>query len=353
METITVPLSDRSYDIRIGSGLLPQAARFIPYRRVAIITDRNVAKHHLAQLESSLKAAGIQHHNFVLPAGEKSKSFRTLEKLTGDILALGIERGFALVALGGGVMGDLTGFAASCILRGIDFIQIPTTLLAMVDSSVGGKTGINTPQGKNLVGAFYQPKAVLMDLDVLATLPRREFAAGYAEIVKYGLINNPEFFHWLEKNRARLKKRDPEALRHAIAESCKAKRDIVAADEREANIRALLNLGHTFGHALEAETGFSRKLLHGEAVAIGMVQAFRLSALLGHCPASDVEKVENHLRRFGLPVAYPGLSPQALLAHMKKDKKVKDGKMVFILTRGIGQAFICHDVNEKDVLRVL
>lgn len=353
METITVPLGNRSYDILIGHGLLRNAALHINQKRVCIITDKNVAKHHLTTLEKSLRGAGTEVHSIVLPAGEKTKSFKYLQQVIDTVLNLSIERGFTLIALGGGVIGDLTGFAASCILRGIDFIQIPTTLLSMVDSSVGGKTGINTKQGKNLVGAFYQPKKVLIDLDLLSTLPKREFVSGYAEVAKYGLINNPHFFAWLEKNIGAIKKRKPEALLYAIAESCKAKRDIVAADEREANVRALLNLGHTFGHALEAETGFSRKLLHGEAVAIGMLQAMQLSVNLGLCPAADLERAKAHLHKAGLPTKAPSLPKNALLSHMRKDKKVKDGKMVFILSRGIGKAFISNDVTEKQVLEVL
>lgn len=353
MEIITVPLGSRSYDIVIGHGLLGNAAQHIAQKRVCIITDKNVAKYHLDTLEKSLRGAGIEVQSIVLPAGEKTKSFKFLQQVIDTVLNLSIERGFTLIALGGGVIGDLTGFAASCILRGIDFIQIPTTLLSMVDSSVGGKTGINTAQGKNLVGAFYQPKKVLIDLDLLKTLPKREFISGYAEVAKYGLINNSDFFVWLEKNIGAIKKRKPEALLYAIAESCKAKRDIVAADERESNVRALLNLGHTFGHALEAETGFSRKMLHGEAVAIGMLQAMQLSVNLGLCSAPDLARAKAHLQKMGLPVSPPPLSKQALLLHMQKDKKVKDGKMVFILSRGIGKAFISSDVTEQQILEVL
>ena len=353
MEIVTVPLGARSYDILIGHGLLAEAGTRIKQKRVCIITDKNVAKHHLPALEKSLKEAGTEVHTLVLPSGEKTKSFKFLQQVVDFVLSLSIERSFTLIAFGGGVIGDLTGFAASSILRGIDFIQIPTTLLSMVDSSVGGKTGINTAHGKNLVGAFYQPKLVLMDLNLLSTLPAREFASGYAEVAKYGLINNPAFFAWLEKNIRAIKKREPEILLQAIAESCKAKRDVVATDERESNIRALLNLGHTFGHALEAETGFSRKLLHGEGVAIGMVQAFALSAKLGLCPAQDVERTKNHLKKAGLPISPPSLSADSLLSHMRKDKKVKDGKMVFILAHGIGKAFICDTVREQDVLDIL
>lgn len=353
METITVPLGTRSYDIIIGRGLLANAVQHIHQKRVCIITDKNVAKHHLATLEKSLRSNGTDVHSIVLPAGEKTKSFKFLQQVIDTVLNLSIERGFTLIALGGGVIGDLTGFAASCILRGIDFIQIPTTLLSMVDSSVGGKTGINTAQGKNLVGAFYQPKKVLMDLDLLNTLPKREFISGYAEVAKYGLINNPDFFAWLEKNIGAIEERKPEALQYAIAQSCKAKRDIVAADEREANIRALLNLGHTFGHALEAETGYSRKLLHGEAVAIGMLQAMQLSVNLGLCPADELARAKAHLAKVGLPITPPTLDKKALLLHMQKDKKVKGGKMVFILSRGIGKAFISNDVTEQQVLEVL
>jgi 3-dehydroquinate synthase len=258
------------------------------------------------------------------------------------------------VALGGGVIGDLTGFAAAILLRGLDFVQVPTTLLAQVDSSVGGKTGIDSPQGKNLIGSFHQPRLVLADTEALSTLPRRELLAGYAEIVKYGLIDDPEFFHWLETHGHKVIDGDPEARLHAIYKSCQAKARIVAADERESGQRALLNLGHTFGHALEAETGFSEALLHGEAVAIGMVMAFELSVRLGLCPAEDAERLRRHLAAVGLPTD-PGhiegrvFSPAALIEHMTRDKKVRDGRMTFVLARGIGQAFLTRDVAASDL----
>jgi 3-dehydroquinate synthase len=260
-----------------------------------------------------------------------------------------IERGSMILALGGGVIGDLAGFAASILLRGIEFIQIPTTLLAQVDSSVGGKTGINTAQGKNLVGSFHQPRMVLADIDALESLPRRELLAGYAEVVKYGLINDPAFFSWLETHGADLIDGDPAARRHAVMTSCAAKAAIVAADEREADQRALLNLGHTFGHALEAECGYSGELLHGEAVAIGMVMAFELSAMLGFCPSEDPARVARHLASVGLPTSPAaigrGFDASRLVHHMRQDKKVKDGRLTFVLARGIGRAFLSREVE--------
>jgi 3-dehydroquinate synthase len=273
-------------------------------------------------------------------------------------LALGIERRTPLLAFGGGVIGDITGFAASILLRGLDFIQIPTTLLAQVDSSVGGKTGINTAAGKNLVGTFHQPRLVLADTTTLSTLKAREMRAGYAEVLKYGLLGDARFFAWLETNGEAVLARRPAALRHAVAASCRAKAAIVARDEREAGSRALLNLGHTFGHALEAETGFGAALLHGEAVAIGMMLAFRLSARLGLAPEADAGRVHGHLRRLGLPadlsvLAGSSASADSLISHMRTDKKVRDGRLTFVLARGIGEAFVSHDVAEHDLRAML
>ncbi|MEP0709727.1 3-dehydroquinate synthase [Parvibaculum sp.] len=358
---VTVELGDRAYDILVGSGLIANAGNHLKpllrRQRVAIVTDEIVAGLHLPELERSLDGAGIRHSAIRLAPGESTKSFAELEKLTEWLLGEGIERGDLVIALGGGVIGDLTGFAAAILRRGVDFAQIPTTLLSQVDSSVGGKTGINTKQGKNLAGAFHQPRLVLADTDALATLPMREFLAGYAEVVKYGLIGDRDFFDWLEANLDRLKEGDVEARIHAIVKSCEAKAATVAADEREGGVRALLNLGHTFGHALEAATGFSSRLVHGEGVAVGMALAFDLSVRLGLCSGQDAERVRNHLARAGLPsrlADVPGTLPDAdgLIALMGQDKKVVDGKLTFILARGIGEAFITRDVD-TDALRAL
>ena len=362
IDTLSLDLGSRSYDIDVGPGLIARAGeRIAPLIRRApaiIVTDRNVAKHHLAAFRASMDSAGIETALIELNPGEETKSFDQFEKLVTSILDIRPERASTLIALGGGVIGDITGFAASVILRGIDFIQVPTTLLAQVDSSVGGKTGINTRHGKNLVGAFYQPKLVLADTEVLDTLPRRELLAGYAEVVKYGLLGDAEFFAWLEQNGAALIESDQDARRYAVAESCRAKAAIVAEDEHENGRRALLNLGHTFGHALEAETGFGSDLLHGEAVAIGMVMAFDLSVRLGLCPAEDAARARRHLATVGLPTSLDSLTGRdwhadALVAHMHQDKKVRDGKVTFILAHGIGDAFIEHDVDLADVEALL
>ncbi len=356
-----VELGDRAYDILAGPGLIAEAgthlAPLLRRKRVAIVTDETVGNIHLPALEKSLDAEGIRHSAIRLPAGEATKSFAQLEKLTEWLLGEEIERGDLVIALGGGVIGDLTGFAAAILRRGIDFAQIPTTLLAQVDSSVGGKTGINTKHGKNLAGAFHQPRLVLADTDALATLPMREFLAGYAEVVKYGLIGDRDFFDWLEENLDRLKEGDVETRIHAIVKSCEAKAATVAADEREGGVRALLNLGHTFGHALEAATGFSSRLVHGEGVAVGMALAFELSARLELCPGQDAVRVRQHLARAGLPCSLadiPGDLPDAdtLIALMGQDKKVVDGALTFILARGIGEAFITRDVD-PDALRAV
>jgi 3-dehydroquinate synthase len=348
IDTLRVDLGSRGYEIRIGRGLIAEAGRLmaplLKQKRVVAVTDSNVARHHLEGLERSVKAAGIAIDSIVLEAGEQTKSFAGIEDLMTRLLELNIERRTTLVALGGGVIGDLTGFAAAIALRGIDFIQIPTTLLAQVDSSVGGKTGIDTPQGKNLVGAFHQPRLVLADTAALDTLPRRQMLAGYAEVAKYGLINDPHFFTWLESNGVDVIERADGPLRHAVLESCRNKARVVAADEREQDARALLNLGHTFGHALEAECGYSDELLHGEAVAIGMVMAFDLSAQLGLCSLEDAARVQRHLASVGLPTSptwIDGRDWQAerLIRHMSRDKKVTDGRIAFVLAKGIGRAF--------------
>jgi len=361
-ETVTVDLGDRRYDIVVGEGVFARSgalmAPVLRQKRVVVITDENVGKLHLETLAISLEAAGIEHNSIVLPAGEQTKDFAHLESLVGRILDAGIERRTALVALGGGVIGDITGFAAAIALRGIDFIQIPTTLLAQVDSSVGGKTGINTRHGKNLVGAFHQPRLVIADTGILDTLPERELLAGYAEVVKYGLLGDAEFFRWLEGHGAAVRDGDPNARRYAVMQSCRMKADIVADDERETGKRALLNLGHTFGHALEAETGMGDALLHGEGVAIGMVLAFELSVQLGHCDADDADRGRRHIAAVGLPTTPAHAlgniwSAEALIAHMAKDKKVADGKMTFILARAIGDSFISQDVSRNDLMTLL
>jgi 3-dehydroquinate synthase len=360
-EIIAVGLGTRSYEIHVGSGGLARAGELLkPLARgpVPIVTDRHVAGLHLETLLMSLAAAGIEARPHVLEPGEQSKSFAGLERLTSELLRDGIDRGGLIVALGGGVIGDLTGFAAGVLKRGIDFAQIPTTLLAQVDSSVGGKTAINTPEGKNLVGLFHQPRIVIADTSVLRTLPRRELLAGYAEVAKYGALGDAAFFVWLELNAAAALAGDAVAVGHAVAHSCRMKADIVARDERETGDRALLNLGHTFGHALEAATGYSQRLLHGEGVAIGTVLAFRLSARLGLCQADDAARVERHLRAAGLPAEIsdiPGSRPSvdSLLEHMAHDKKVKDGTLTFVLVRGIGHAFVARDVAMDAVRAVL
>jgi len=352
-ETVRVELGARSYDIVVGDDVLAIAgetmAPVLRRPRVIVVTDRHVANLHLEPLLRSLSDSGIQSDPIVLDAGEQTKDIDHFGRLMDTILARNIDRDTGLVALGGGVVGDLTGFAAATALRGIDFIQVPTTLLAQVDSSVGGKTGINSPHGKNLIGAFHQPRLVLADSRVLRTLPRREILAGYAEVVKYGLIGDAPFFGWLEGNGADLVDGDPAKIRHAVVTSCRAKARIVASDERETGVRALLNLGHTFGHALEAETGYSNTLLHGEAVAIGIVMAFDLSARLGLCPPDDAARVRRHLAAVGLPTGTNFTdsvlwNPARLMSHMGRDKKVKGGKLTFILARGIGDAFVSRDV---------
>ena len=355
---LRVELGPRSHDILIGPGLIAEAGRhlrpLLAEPRVFIVTDERVGRHYLPLLQASLEAAGIAPKAIILPPGEQTKDFSHLAELSGRLLAERIERKSLLIALGGGVIGDLTGFAASVLLRGIDFVQIPTTLLAQVDSSVGGKTGINTPQCKNLVGRFHQPRLVLADLDSLTTLPRRELLAGYAEVVKYGLIGDLPFFDWLEGHGAALLDGDLAARRHAVAVSCAAKARVVGADEREQAGRALLNLGHTFGHALEAECGYGEELLHGEAVAIGMVMAFDLSARLGLCPMADAARVGRHLASVGLPTGVEAIAGRSftasrLIDHMGRDKKVEGGRIAFVLARGIGQAFLAKGIDLAEV----
>lgn len=360
---VPVALGDRSYDIHIGSTILAQAGELmkpvLAHPRVIVITDETVADLHLETLTESLRKAGIVQETIILPPGEGTKSMERLSRLLDDIFEIGIERSTTLVALGGGVIGDLVGFVAAIALRGINFVQIPTTLLAQVDSSVGGKTGINVPAGKNLVGAFHQPRLVLADIGALDTLSRRDLRAGYAEIVKYGAIDDFAFFQWLETHGADLMAGDPAARIAAVETSCRAKARIVAEDEREqADRRALLNFGHTFAHALESATGFGSRLLHGEAVSIGMVMAFDLSARLGLCDGQDAARFARHLAELGLPTgpnSVPGIAWSApdLVARMASDKKVKNGRLTFVLARGIGQAFVTQDVALEDLTAIL
>ena len=361
-DIVSVSLGTRTYDIHIGENLLEETGRHIspllnrPF--TVIVTDENVARFHLKTLEASLAAAGIKSTSIILPPGEKTKSFTALADLCEKLLAAGVERRDKIIALGGGVIGDLAGFAAAILRRGIDFIQIPTTLLAQVDSSVGGKTGINTAHGKNLIGAFLQPIKVLADTSLLETLPARELAAGYAEVVKYGLLGDLSFFEWLETNANLVMRGDAQARSFALHKSCSAKAAIVAEDETEQGVRALLNLGHTFGHALESATGYSKRLLHGEGVAIGMVQAFRFSEHLKYCKPGTADRVTRHLKAVGLPTHMSNiegsLPPIAdLVKIMRQDKKALSGKLTFILARSIGDAFIAKNVSDDDVINFL
>jgi 3-dehydroquinate synthase len=354
---VDVALGERTYDIIIGRDVLgslgARIASLRPGVRTAVVTDRTVAKHWLEPAEASLAAAGIPTSRIVVEEGEISKTYAGLEKVSEALISAKIERNDLVVALGGGVVGDLAGFAAAILRRGVDFVQVPTSLLAQVDSSVGGKTGINSPQGKNLLGAFHQPLLVIADTAVLDTLSPRQFRAGYAEVAKYGVLGDQAFFTWLEKNHGDILK-GGSAREHAIATSCRAKAAIVSRDERETGERALLNLGHTFGHALEAATGFSDRLFHGEGVAIGMVLAAEFSVKLGMIGAADATRVERHLAEAGLPTrlqdiagfAQEGLADaDGLLALMAQDKKVKRGKLTFILLEAIGRAVIAKDVE--------
>ena len=358
---VDVALAERAYDIVIGRNVLPslgaRIARLRPGVRTAIVTDRTVAKHWLTATEASLAEAGIPTSHIIVEEGEGSKSYAGLEKVSEALIAAKIERNDLVIALGGGVVGDLAGFAAAIIRRGVEFVQVPTSLLAQVDSSVGGKTGINSPQGKNLLGAFHQPVLVVADTAVLDTLSPRQFRAGYAEVAKYGVLGDVAFFTWLEANHADIM-RGGAAREHAIATSCRAKAGVVSRDERENGERALLNLGHTFGHALEAVTGFSDRLFHGEGVSVGMVLAAQLSAQLGMIAESDATRVQHHLADVGLPTklqdiagfAQEGLADaDTLMALMAQDKKVKRGKLTFILLEAVGRAVIAGDVDPATV----
>ncbi len=361
-ETVAVALGPRSYAVRIGPGLIAQAgeelADLLARPRVAVVTDRNVAALHLPALRDSLAAAGVSVAALELPPGEATKDWAHLTRTVEWLLAERIERRDLVVALGGGVIGDLAGFAAAVLRRGVRFVQAPTTLLAQVDSSVGGKTGINSPHGKNLVGAFHQPVRVLADIAALDTLPGRELRAGYAEVAKYGLLGDAAFFAWLERNGPAVAAGERAARTRAVTRSVEMKAAIVARDETEEGERALLNLGHTFGHALEAATGYSQRLLHGEGVAIGCALAFDLSARLGLCPQEDPVRLRAHLASMGLPAdlaAVPGGLPgtEALMALMAQDKKVVDGRLRFVLARGIGRAFVAEDVPAEALRAVL
>jgi 3-dehydroquinate synthase len=361
--SIKVTLPGRSYAIVIGEDLIASTgkriAASVPGARCAVVSDRNVAALYLGPLKTSLDQHRLFLGEAIVSPGEASKSFSVLAPLCESLLALGVERGDCIIALGGGVVGDLAGFAASILRRGARVVQMPTTLLAQVDSAIGGKTGIDTRQGKNLIGTFHQPSLVLSDISVLFTLSPREFRAGYAEVVKYGLLGDAAFFAWLEQNWAEVFSDQGGKRRHAVETSARAKAKIVEEDERETSgTRALLNLGHTFGHALEAYAGYSDRLLHGEAIAIGMRLAFTFSAELGLCPADDAARVERHLAAVGLPTkiaAIPGKkpTPDELLQLMAQDKKVKGGKLALVLVHGIGQAFVEHDVPLERLTKFL
>jgi 3-dehydroquinate synthase len=356
---VAVALPGRAYDVVIGPDLLSEAGARIAARyggsvKVGIVTDANVAGAHLAVLEAGLKGHVTHAGTAVLPAGEATKCFRELASLSERLLEMRLERGDLVVAFGGGVIGDLAGFAASILRRGVRFVQLPTSLLAQVDSSVGGKTGINTPQGKNLIGAFHQPTLVLADTGLLKTLPPREMRAGYAEVVKYGLLGDLKFFNWLEDNAARVIAHAPDAVAHAVRRSVEMKAEIVVRDETETGDRMLLNLGHTFGHALEAYTGYGQRLLHGEGVAIGTCLALRLSESLGACPPQTAARVAAHIKGIGLPTRVadiPGEHPDAatMVRLMGQDKKVTGGRLTLILARGIGDAFVTRDVSAAQV----
>ena len=362
ISTVHVPLGDRSSYVRIGEGLIAAAgaeiAPLLAQSRVAVLTDETVAAHHLETLRSGLSEAGIAMSSLALPAGEATKSWKHLERSVEWLLSERVERNDVVVALGGGVIGDLAGFAAAILRRGVRFVQIPTSLLAQVDSSVGGKTGINSPAGKNLIGAFHQPSLVLADIGVLDTLTPRDFLAGYGEVVKYGLLGDADFFEWLEVNGPALAAGDAGLRAEAVRRSVQMKADIVARDETEQGDRALLNLGHTFCHALEAATGYSQRLLHGEGVAIGCALAFETSSRLGLCSQEDPSRVRAHLKAMGMKTDLadiPGDLPEAdhLIDLMRQDKKVISGTLRFIMARGIGKAFVTSDVDLDVVLGVL
>lgn len=361
-EIVTVGLGDRAYDIVIGQGVIAQTANhlapLLPRPKVAIVTDENVARLHLTALKDVLSTGGIVHAALTLPAGESTKSWSNLSKTVEWFLDQQIERNDIVIAFGGGVIGDLVGFAAAILRRGVRYVQMPTSLLAQVDSSVGGKTAINTPHGKNLVGAFHQPSLVLADVDVLGSLTPRDFLAGYGEVMKYGLLGSLDFFEWLERNAPAMAQGDVAARISAVKTSCQMKAEIVARDEKERGDRALLNLGHTFCHALEAATGYSDRLLHGEGVAIGCALAFETSARLGLCSQESPSRVREHLAKMGMKADLadiPGDLPGAedLVQLMYQDKKVVEGNLTFIMANGIGQSFVTQDVDIEVVKQVL
>jgi len=355
MRTVTVGLGDRAYPIHIGEGLLARAELFLPHlpqRRISVVTNTTVASLYLEKFSAMLRGAGVEIVPVVLPDGEEHKNWQTLNSIFDALLSNRCERKSTIIALGGGVVGDLAGFAAASYQRGVPLIQVPTTLLAQVDSSVGGKTAINHPMGKNMIGAFYQPRMVLADTAMLDTLPTREFAAGLAEVIKYGLIMDLPFLGWLEANMDNLNRREPAALAYAVTRSCENKAAVVAADERESGERALLNLGHTFGHAIEAGLGFGT-WLHGEAVAAGTVLAARLSERAGSLTASDVQRIARLFVRAGLPVEAPSLGQDRYLELMGHDKKIENGRLRLVLLKSLGKAFMTSDFDLRDLREVL
>lgn len=355
MQTLKVELAERSYPIHIGVGLLSQADLILPYlkhKKAVVVTNTTVAPLYLGRIMATLLDGGVQALSIILPDGEQYKNWETLNLVFDSLLGAHCERNTTLIALGGGVIGDMGGFAASCYQRGMPFVQVPTTLLSQVDSSVGGKTAINHPLGKNMVGAFYQPKLVLADISTLDTLADRELRAGLAEVIKYGLIRDPEFFVWLEKNIELLLARDREALAFAVFRSCRNKAEVVAADERENGERALLNLGHTFGHAIETGMGYG-EWLHGEAVSAGTLIAIELSRRLGFVTVDEVLRVEKLFSRAGLPVFGPILGAERYLEMMRHDKKVQDGKLRLVLLKGIGKAVLSDVANDADILAAI
>jgi 3-dehydroquinate synthase len=356
MRTLTVALAERSYPVHIGANLLARAAEFLPTTRSAraiIVSNPTVAAHHLVPLQEALTRAGLKHDAVIVPDGEAHKDWATLYSIHTRLLELGAERSTLMIALGGGVVGDIAGFAAATYQRGMPVVQIPTTLLAQVDSSVGGKTAVNHPLGKNMIGAFYQPSAVIIDTTTLATLPRRELVAGLAEVIKYGAACDAGFFVWLEAALERLLERDPDAVAHAIFESCRIKAAIVAADERESGERAILNFGHTFGHAIEAATSYDGSWLHGEAIAAGMVLAAELSVRVEGVPAADCARVRKLVERAGLPTRAPALGAGRYLELMARDKKVEAGAIRFVVLEALGRAMVRSDIPPSTLRTLL
>lgn len=355
MKTLEVALGERAYPIHIGAGLLHRAGELLEGvlgRRAIIVTNATVAAHHLAPLRAGLAKQNITTDVILVPDGESYKAWPALQDILTRLLELRAERSTVLIALGGGVVGDLAGFAAAIYQRGMPFVQIPTTVLAQVDSSVGGKTGINHELGKNMIGAFWQPRAVLIDIDCLRTLPERELKAGVAEVIKYGAIRDPQFFEWIERNAGKVLRRDPDALQHALFESCRIKAEFVTADEREAGERALLNFGHTFGHAIEMAMGYG-VWLHGEAVAAGMAVAARVSERVGGLPAGDSQRLREVIDAAGLPTRPPPLTIDRWLELMERDKKVSEGRIRYILLDRLGHAVVSSDVTRDDLAAAL